>query len=163
MIWDSSSKFDCFYVSFTSTCLIYRWFQSGSILKNNQNTHYSFTFQDRPEFSHIIQKVSSRAFHWCGWTGLSWKITIRTTPLFFKTDLSSAISFKRSRRELFIAVAEHRYTLKNTKIRSTPVLVSYPKQVQHSQWGFWFYCESDGLPTVHEVWRAENMVNRGNG
>jgi len=25
-------------------------------------------FQDRPMFSHIIQKVSARAFHWCGWT-----------------------------------------------------------------------------------------------
>jgi len=25
-------------------------------------------FQDRPMFGHIIQKVSARAFHWCGWT-----------------------------------------------------------------------------------------------
>ena len=25
-------------------------------------------FQHRPMFSHIIQKVSARAFHWCGWT-----------------------------------------------------------------------------------------------
>ena len=24
-------------------------------------------FQDRPMFSHIIQKVSAKAFHWCGW------------------------------------------------------------------------------------------------
>ena len=25
-----------------------------------------FFFQDMPVFSHIIQKVSTRAFHWCG-------------------------------------------------------------------------------------------------
>jgi len=24
-------------------------------------------FRDRPVFSHVIQKVSGRAFHWCGW------------------------------------------------------------------------------------------------
>jgi len=27
-----------------------------------------YFFQDRPIFNHIIQKVSMRAFHWCGWT-----------------------------------------------------------------------------------------------
>jgi len=25
-------------------------------------------FQDKPTFNHIIQNVSARAFHWCGWT-----------------------------------------------------------------------------------------------
>jgi len=32
------------------------------ILKNNQNTHYSLVFQDRPMFSHIIEKLSPRPF-----------------------------------------------------------------------------------------------------
>jgi len=50
--------------------------------------------------------------------------------LFFKIGLCSAISFKMSRRELSIDVAEHRPMIKkNTKIRTAPVLVSYPKQV----------------------------------
>jgi len=48
--------------------------------------------------------------------------------LFFK-GLCSAISLKRSRRELSIDVAEHRSTLKITKKSITPVLVSYPKQI----------------------------------
>jgi len=48
--------------------------------------------------------------------------------------LCSATSLKRSRRELFINVAEHRSMLKNNKSK-LPVLVSYPKQVQHSQNG----------------------------
>jgi len=52
--------------------------------------------------------------------------------LFFKIGLCSAISFKRSRRELSIDVAEHRSTLKNYQIRTTPVLVSYPKQIYYS-------------------------------
>jgi len=29
MIWDWLSEFDCFYVSFTSTCWIFRWFKPG--------------------------------------------------------------------------------------------------------------------------------------
>ena len=33
-----------------------------SILKNNQYTHYSLIFQDRPMFSHINGKLSPRAF-----------------------------------------------------------------------------------------------------
>ena len=45
----------------------------------------------------------------------------------FKIGLCSAISIKRSRRELSIDVAEHRSTLKITKIRTNPFLVSYPK------------------------------------
>ena len=33
-----------------------------SILKNNQNTYYSLTFQGRPMFSHINGKLSPRPF-----------------------------------------------------------------------------------------------------
>jgi len=36
--------------------------QNGVIARN------SVIFQDRPMFSHIIQKVSARALDWCGWT-----------------------------------------------------------------------------------------------
>ena len=44
------------------------------------------------------------------------------------------MSFKRSRRELSIDVAEHRSVLKNNQLRTTPVPVSYPitGTVQHS-------------------------------
>jgi len=37
-----------------------------SILKNNQNTHYSLTYQDRPMFSHINGKLSPRPFQLYG-------------------------------------------------------------------------------------------------
>jgi len=33
-----------------------------SILKNYQSTHYSVTFEDRPLFSHINEKLSPRPF-----------------------------------------------------------------------------------------------------
>jgi len=33
-----------------------------SILKNNQNMHYSLIFQDRPMFSHINGNLSPRTF-----------------------------------------------------------------------------------------------------
>jgi len=36
--------------------------EHGSILKNNQNTHYSLIFQDRPMFSLINGKLSPRPF-----------------------------------------------------------------------------------------------------
>jgi len=52
--------------------------------------------------------------------------------LFFKIGLRSAISFKRSRRELSIDVAEHQSPLKNYQNTHYPVLVPYPKQVQRS-------------------------------
>jgi len=39
-----------------------------SILKNKGIVRILAIFQDGPMFSHIIQKVSARAFHWCGWT-----------------------------------------------------------------------------------------------
>jgi len=51
--------------------------------------------------------------------------------LFFKIDLCSAISFGRSRRGLSIDVAEHSFVLNNHQ-NTTHVLVSYPKQIQHS-------------------------------
>ena len=73
-------------------------------------------FQDRSMFSHIIRKVSARAFHWCGWTNiaLSWKIREQWKFwLFFKIGLCSAISLKRSERELSIDVTEHSSILKN--------------------------------------------------
>jgi len=34
-----------------------------SILKNNQNTHYSLIFQDRPMLSHVNEKLSPRPFY----------------------------------------------------------------------------------------------------
>ena len=37
-----------------------------SILKNNQITHYSLIFQDRPKFSHINGKLSPRPFELWG-------------------------------------------------------------------------------------------------
>jgi len=46
--------------------------------------------------------------------------------LFFKKELFSAISFKRSWRELSIDVAEHWSMLKNDR-NTLPVLVSYRK------------------------------------
>jgi len=49
--------------------------------------------------------------------------------LFSQMYLCSASSFKRSQRGLSIDVAEHRSFLKITKIRTTPVVVSHPKQV----------------------------------
>jgi len=39
-----------------------------SISKNKGQMRILVIFQDRPMFSHIIQKVSARVFHWCGWT-----------------------------------------------------------------------------------------------
>ena len=48
--------------------------------------------------------------------------------LFFKIGACSGISFKRSRRELSIDVAEHRSILKN--VQNTPVLFLPPKQLR---------------------------------
>ena len=39
-----------------------------SILKNKGVIRIVVIFLDGPMFSHIIQKVLGRAFHWCGWT-----------------------------------------------------------------------------------------------
>jgi len=70
--------------------------------------------------------------------GLSWKI--REYCVFWllsKIDQCSAISFKRSRRERSIDVAQHRSTRKTTKIRTTPFLVplAFPKRgVLFSLW-----------------------------
>jgi len=61
--------------------------------------------------------------------------------LFFKMEQCSAISFKRSRRELSIDVAEHRSMLKYHENTHYPLLVSNPKQVKHSlKRMFCFYC-----------------------
>ena len=46
---------------------------------------------------------------------------------FFKIDLCSAISFKRSRRELSIDVAEHRSILKNSQYTHNPRFSFIPK------------------------------------
>ena len=48
--------------------------------------------------------------------------------LFFKIDLCSAISFKRSRRELSINVAEHRSILKNNQNTHYPRFSFTPKR-----------------------------------
>ena len=42
--------------------------ENRSILKNKGVVRILVIFQDIPVFSHISQKVSARAFHWCGWT-----------------------------------------------------------------------------------------------
>jgi len=47
--------------------------------------------------------------------------------LFFMIGICSAISFKRSRRELPIDVAEHRSTLKNNQIMHYPRFSFIPK------------------------------------
>jgi len=36
--------------------------------QNGYGTYFVYFSRDRSLFSHIIQKVSVRAFHWCGWT-----------------------------------------------------------------------------------------------
>ena len=52
--------------------------------------------------------------------------------LFFKIGLRSAISFKRSRGELSIDVAEHRYMLKNSQNTHYPRFSFIPKTCIHS-------------------------------
>jgi len=67
--------------------------------------------------------------------------------IFLEIGLRSAISFKRSRRELSIDMAEHRSWFKNYRNTLYHVLVSYPKQVWHSsKRGFRFNC------TVNVKW-----------
>jgi len=39
-----------------------------SIMKNKKDMRIFVILQDRSMFSHIIRKVSARAFYWCGWT-----------------------------------------------------------------------------------------------
>jgi len=53
-----------------------------SILKNEGVVRILVIFQDRPTFSHTIHKVSTRAFHWCGWYMLK-NTWIRTTRVLF--------------------------------------------------------------------------------
>ena len=63
---------------------------------------------------------------------------------FFKIGECSAISFKRSRRELSTDVAEHRSIL--NKYQNTRCL----KQVYQSpKRGFCFYCVSQDYPSLH--------------
>ena len=44
--------------------------EHSSIMKNMGAMRILVIFQDRPMFSHIFQKVSGRAFYWCGWTSV---------------------------------------------------------------------------------------------
>jgi len=53
-----------------------------------------------------------------------------------KRDLCSAISFKRSRRELFIDVAEHRSTLKNYISTHYPRFSFMPTGIASIKWEF---------------------------
>jgi len=41
-----------------------------SILENKRAVRILVIIQDRPMFSHIIQKVPETAFDWCGWTSV---------------------------------------------------------------------------------------------
>ena len=55
-----------------------------------------------------------------------------------------------SRRDLSNDMAEHRPILKNNQIRTTPVLVSRPKQVWKSlKQVFRFYCVTDRNTSFH--------------
>ena len=62
------------------------------------------------------------------WLGLSWKVREKCVFwLFFKIGLCSAISFKRSQRELSIDVAQHESILKNKgKVRILVVFQDRP-------------------------------------
>jgi len=59
--------------------------------------------------------------------GPSWKIREWCVFLFSEVDLCSAISFKRSRRELSIDVAEHRVMFKNDRNALYPRFSFIPK------------------------------------
>jgi len=66
-----------------------------STLKNKGVMRIMVIFQDRPMFSHIIQKVSARAFHWCGWT----EVHIEKSPKYvsprFGFTLKTSIAFPK--------------------------------------------------------------------
>jgi len=72
----------------------------------------------------------------------SWKITkIRTTPLFFKIDLYSAISMECSRWDLLNDMAEHRSILKNNRNTYHPYFGFTPKLgIAFPITWFCFYC-----------------------
>ena len=67
---------------------------------------------------------------------------IRTTPLFSRVYLCSATSMESFRRDLLHDVAEHEYILETDQntYSTAPVLVSYPKKVQHSLKWVFCYC-----------------------
>ena len=114
-----------------------------TILKNNQNSYY-------PRFS-----FRSKTGIELPETGVSFLLRIW---LFSKIGLCSAISFKMFRRELSIDVAEHRSMLKTT-IHTTPVLISYQKQVYHSlKRGFGFCCLLIGSHMSPELYLLPNFV-----
>jgi len=91
----------------------------SSISKNNQNMHYSFTFQDRPIFSHINGKLSPNDMNDITRMtllniDLSLKITkIPTSHLFFRIDQCSATSTESSRRDHLSFVIEQQSISKN--------------------------------------------------
>ena len=92
--------------------------------------------------------------------GLSWKIIkIHTTPLVLEIDLCSATSMESSQRDLLNDRAEHNLPWKITNIKSTtPVLVSHPKQVQHSPiWDFVFTVDAYNIH-IYEglIWISAN-------
>jgi len=73
----------------------------------------------------------------------------RYVVFFFNIGLCWAVSFKRSRRELSIVVAEHRFMLKNYQntnyTRFFTFLKFYFQQVKHSpKWMFSFNCVLGG-------------------
>jgi len=95
----------------------------GLSLKNNQNTHYSLIFRDEIMFSHIIQKVSARAFHWCGW-----KITkIRSTPVLVSHAPNSYSISKKLGFHFYCVQTQTTLTISNAKFPKAsffPVLMS---------------------------------------
>jgi len=76
-------------------------------------------------------------------TGLSLKIKEKCVFWsFFKIDICSATSFKRSRRELSIDMAEHRFILENNQYTHYPRFSFIPKTgVAFSNTEVCFYCD----------------------
>jgi len=81
-----------------------------SILENNQNTYYRrFSFTPKTDFAFPKQqKLNCVMGNAIPVLGVKPKREWYVFWLFFKVGLCSAISFKRSRRELSIYVAEHK-------------------------------------------------------
>jgi len=99
-------------------------------------------FQNMPIFSHIIQKVSARAFHWRGWTHVYLHSKSETVKIhYFPYKIAPLVSF--SGAILFGETVNFHWIpasftvsdlecWKITKLRTKPVLVSRPKKQVYS-------------------------------
>ena len=120
--------------------------------KHKPNAHYTVKME------HPYQGV----LHLC------WKKTLRRGLyvfwLFFKLGLCLTISFKRSRRELSIDVAEHRSTLKNFQNTYYLRFSLTPKTgIAHPKTGVFFTVYRNRLCTLlSNTNRAKNMPKTKN-